>query len=116
MSSDARLPVSGFKGGIFRIHSGPKPRQAEAFVVLGLEQSDAMARSRFDVTINGQPCEQAPDLTDLTTFSGVARAVRFTCPVKALREGFNEVHSRQQPGEPEQKIVWLELQIQPDRN
>ena len=116
MSSDVRLPVSGFKGGTFRIHSGPKPRQAEAFAVLGLEQSDAKARSRFEVTINGQPCAQTPDLTDLTTFSGVARAARFTCPVKALREGFNEIQFRQAPGEPEQKIVWLEFQIQPDRN
>ncbi len=116
MSSDVRLPVSGFKGGTFRIHSGPKPRQAEAFVVLGLEQWDEMARSRFEVTINGQPCVQTLDLTDVTTFSSVARAVRFTCPAKALREGFNGVEFRQQPGEPEQKIVWLELQIQPDRN
>lgn len=113
MSNDVRLPLDGFKGDTFRIHVGPKPKRAEAFIVLGLAASEAMARGRFEVTINGEPCAAVSDLTDLSNFSGVARAARFACPAKALRDAFNEVQFRQLPGEPERKIVWVEMQIVP---
>lgn len=113
ISNDVRLPVDGFKGGTFRIHIGPKPKKAEVFVVMGSAQAETMARSRFEVTINGQSCAAASDLTDLSTLSGVTRAARFACPVKAFRDGYNEIQLRQLPGEPEQNIVWGELQIIP---
>ncbi len=113
MSSEVRLPVDGLKGGTIRLHSGPKPKRAEAYVVLGLAQTDTMARSRFEVTINGQSCATASELADLSTFSGVARGVRFACPTKAIRDGQNEIQFRQLPGEAEQKIVWIELQVVP---
>jgi hypothetical protein len=115
MSNDVRLPVDGFKGGLFRIYIGPKPKQGDVFVVIGLAQSEAMARSRFEVTINGQSCAAVSDLTDLSTFSGVMRAAGFACPVKTLRDGYNEVQFRQRPGEPEQNVVWVEIQILPER-
>lgn len=114
MSNDVRLPVDGFKGGAFRIHIGPKPEQADSFVVVGLAQSDSMARCRLEVTLNGQVCAPASDLDDLSPLSGVARAGRFACPAQSLRGGYNDVQIRQLPGEPEQKIVWVELRIQPN--
>lgn len=113
MSSDAVLPVDGFKGGTFRIFIGPEPRKAEALVVAGLPQADGMAQSKFEVTINGKKGVAASDLTDLSLFSGVARAIRHQCPPDTLRDGYNEIQIKQLPGEPQQKIVWVELRIVP---
>lgn len=113
MSSDIRLPTSGFKGGTFRIHIGPKPRNSASCVIIGLAQSDSAPLSRWEVTVNDRACSAASDLSDLSLLSGVARAARFDCPAKLLREGYNDIRVRQSPGEPEQKIVWIELRIHP---
>jgi hypothetical protein len=113
MSSDVRLPVDGFKGGTFRVHLGPAPRRADAFIVAGLAQAEGMARSKFEITINGNKCAPASDFADLTLFSGVARAVVHKCSEESLRDGYNEIQIKQLPGEPQQKIVWVELRIEP---
>lgn len=113
MSSDVVLPVDGFKGSTFRIYSGSAPKKADAFVVAGLSQADAMAQSKFEITINARKCTAASDLTDLSLFSGVARAVQHQCAAGSLRDGYNEIHIQQLPGEAQQKIVWLELRIVP---
>jgi hypothetical protein len=113
MSSDVVLPLDGFKGGTVRIYSGPAPGQADAAVVAGLSQSEGMARSEFEITINGKGCAPAADLADLSLFSGVARAIQHQCPPGSVSDGYNEIHIRQLPGEPEQRIVWLELRIVP---
>ena len=113
MSSDVVLPVDGFKGGRLRIHIGPAPKKVDAMIVAGLAQSDGMAPSRFEITINGRQCAAAPDLTDLSLFSGVTRAVQHRCSPDSLRDGYNEIQIKQLPGEPQQKIVWMELRIVP---
>ncbi|MHC1769149.1 MAG: hypothetical protein AB9869_33510 [Verrucomicrobiia bacterium] len=113
MSNDVGLPLDGIKGGTFRIHIGPKPKMADAFVVVGLGSADAAVRSRFDVTVNGQACSSAVDLDSLSLLPGVVQAGRFACPADFLRDGYNDVQIRQLPGEPEQKVVWVELRIQP---
>ena len=113
MSSDVMLPVDGFKGGTFRIYIGPASKMADVTIVVGLAQSDSMAQSKFEITINGRKCNPAADLTDLSLFSGVARAVQHLCPLDSLRDGYNEIQIKQLPGEPEQKIVWVELRIVP---
>ena len=112
MSSDVRLPVDGFKGGAFRIHIGPQPKQADSFVVVGMAQSESAVKARFEVTVNGQVCAPASDLRELSCLSGVARGGRFACPSESLRDGYNDVQIRQLPGEPEQKIVWVELRVE----
>jgi len=113
MSSDVVLPVDGLKGGTFRIYSGPTSKKADAFVVAGLAQSNGMAPSKFEISINGNKCNPSPDLTDLSLFSGVARALQHQCSSAALRDGYNEIQIKQLPGAPEQKIVWLELRFAP---
>ena len=113
MSSDVVLPVDGFKGATFRICTGPAPKKADVFVVAGLAQVDGMAQSKFEILINGKTCASASDCTDLSLFSGVARALQQLCPSGSLRDGYNEIQIKQLPGEPEQKIVWVELRIAP---
>jgi hypothetical protein len=53
------------------------------------------------------------DLNDLSLLPGVGRAGRFACPADLLRDGYNDLRIRQLSGEPEQKVVWIELRIQP---
>ena len=113
MSNDAVLPMDGFKGGAARIYIGPEPRNADVMVVVGLAQADGMAQSKFEITLNGKPCMPAADLADLSLFSGVARAVKHQCPPVSARDGYNELHVRQLPGTPQQRITWLELRIEP---
>ena len=113
MSSDVVLPVDGFKGGTFRIYVGRAPKKADAFLVAGLAQSSSMAQSKFEITINGKKSTSSSDLTDLSLFSGSARAIQHLCPAGSLRNGYNEIQIKQLPGEPEQKIVWVELRIVP---
>jgi len=113
MANGVALPLDGFKGGTFRIYSGPEPKKADVFVVAGLAQADGMAESKFEVTINGKACTPAAEFTDLSLFSGVARAVRHQCPPESLHDGYNEIRITQLPGAPEQKIVWVELRIAP---
>ncbi len=74
-SSDVVLPVDRFKGSTFRIYIGPAPKKEDAFAVAGLAQSDGLALSRFEITINGKKCNPAADLTDLPLFLGVAREI-----------------------------------------
>jgi uncharacterized lipoprotein YddW (UPF0748 family) len=113
MSSEVVLPLDGFKGGTVRIYSGPAPKKADATVVAGLSQSEGIAQSKFEITINGNRCTPAADLADLSLFSGIARAVEHQCSPGSVRDGYNEIHIRQLPGEPEQKIAWMELRIVP---
>lgn len=113
MSSDVVLPVDGFKGGTFRIYIGPATKKVDALIVAGIAQADGMGASKFEVTVNGKQCNPAADLTDLSLFSGVARAVQHSCAPNALRDGYNEIQIKQLPGEPEQKVVWVELRIVP---
>jgi hypothetical protein len=113
MPNEAHLPADGFAGGTFRVHIGPKPTDADGYVLVGLAPSESMKRARFKVAVNGADCGPAPDLDDLSLLSGVGRAGRYLCPVEALHEGYNEIRIRQAPGEPEQKVVWIELRIQP---
>jgi len=105
--------VDGFKGGTFRIHSGPASKNADAFVLAGLAQADGMTQSQLEIMVNGKESIPAPDFADLTFFSGVARAVQHRCPLDSLRSGYNEIRIRQPPGQPEQRIVWVELRITP---
>ena len=113
MSSDVRLPVDGSTGGNFRIYSGSKPKKADAFVIAGLAQADGVAQGKFEITINGRKCTPTTDLADLSLFSGVARAMQHQGPSDSLHDGYNEIQIKQLPGEPQQKIVWVEMRITP---
>ena len=45
--------------------------------------------------------------------SGVVRAVQFTCPLDALKDGYTEIHIQQRPEQPEQELIWAEIRIEP---
>ncbi len=113
MSGGVVLPLDGLKGGTIPIYIGPAPKNGKAMVVAGLSQSDGIAQSKFEILVNGKSCAPASDLTDLSLFAGVARALQHQCAPGSVRDGYNEVQIRQHSGQQEQKIVWLELRIVP---
>jgi hypothetical protein len=113
MSSEVRLPMDGFTGGTFRVHSGPAPKKAGVFVIAGLAPAAGARESRFAITINGVEATPASDGADLTLFPDVVRAVQHECPPGTVRAAYNEIRIRQLPGEPQQRIVWVELRIVP---
>lgn len=108
------LPVDGREGGVFQIHIGPKPSSGNVWLIAGLLQRDGLSDAIFHAEING--VEVSP-MEDLDNFEGIggdaARTLRFRCPVKAVRDGYNEIRIRQNPETPSQLIVWIELRIEP---
>lgn len=109
----AALPVEGLQGGSFRIHIGPKPASDNIWIVAGLAKRDGISNAVFRAEINGVDVKIAGDLSDRTDIGGdPARAIRFLCPNRPVRDGFNEVKIVQESGEPQQ-IVWVEIRIEP---
>ena len=113
MSDNAQLPAAGYSGRVFRIYIGPAPQEGAATFLAGLAAGDGVGAATFDVDVNGAACSLAADHAQPGQFPGVARAVQFLCLIPALRDGYNDVHIMQQPGQPEQQIVWAEIRIDP---
>lgn len=116
MSNDAVLPVDGQKGGVFRIYIGPAPEpKGRVLFVAGLAARDGVATAAFETFANDAPCKATEDRANPGQFPGVVRALQFDCPVAAMKPGYNEVRIKQQPGQPEQQVIWAELRIEPAR-
>lgn len=112
--SGAQLPVEARAGGSFRIHVGPKPASGTAWAIAGLAQHDGVAETRLEAQLNGRPLGAAENVAGLAGFGGgTVRAVRFPCPLEALRDGYNELHIRQTDGTAAQQIVWVEIRLEP---
>jgi len=113
MSNGALLPVSGPTDGTFPIYIGPAPKEGRALFVAGLAERDDVAKATFDVSVNAKPCTPVADLENPGQFPGAARAVGFACPLDAVKDGYNDVHIAQQPGQAEQQIISAEIRIEP---
>ena len=72
-----------------------------------------MAGAKFEVLVNDAVCEAVSDLDNPAQFPGAARAVQFTCPTHALKDGYNTASIRQTNERPDQQIIWAELRIEP---
>lgn len=113
VSAGGQLPIKGPVGGTLKIYTGPVPQSGKIVFLAGLSKHEGFALATFDVALNGQACEPIDDDKDLRRYAGVARAVRFRCPRSALRQGYNAVKVVQTPGQREARIVWAEIQIDP---
>ncbi len=110
----AVLPAEGPEGREFRIHIGRAPAFGRVELIVGLAQRDGVSTAAFHVEINGVEAPSADDLQETTDLGGdPARAVRFLCPPPTVRDGYNTVRIVQTPGQPPQRIVWVELRIDP---
>jgi len=113
-ADNVRLPVEGPAGSAFRIHIGPASTSGRVELIVGLARREGLSDATFHAELNGTAAEAADDLDETTGLGGdAARAVRFTCPPMAVRDGYNTVHIQQSPGAPAQSLVWVELRIAP---
>ncbi|MEA3365050.1 MAG: hypothetical protein U9Q79_05365, partial [Candidatus Hydrogenedentes bacterium] len=74
---------------------------------------DGAETASFDSTVNGQRCNPIDDAAEPGQYPGVVRAVRFACPLNALKDGYNEVRIQQHAEHLEQQIIWAEIRIEP---
>jgi catechol 2,3-dioxygenase-like lactoylglutathione lyase family enzyme len=112
--SGAQLPIDARAGGSFRIHIGSPPQSGKAWASIGLAQRDGVAAANFEGQLNDRKLETAENVAELRGFGGgTVRAVRFPCPLDALRNGYNEVKIRQSDGAAAQQIVWVEIRMDP---
>ena len=112
--NDAVLPVDGPKDAELRIHIGPAPSSGSVRAVLGLAKRKDIEAATFAVTVNGEKASAAGDLEALAGIGGGAtRVLQFACPLTALRDGLNTLRVSQLPGAEPQRLVWVELRLEP---
>jgi len=110
----AQLPVDATAGETFRIHIGPKPESGEVWAVVGLAQRDGVAEARLEASLNDRALRAAENMADLQRLGGgTVRAVRFPCPLDAVKDGYNELSIAQVAGSKAQQIVWVEMRLHP---
>jgi len=110
----AQLPVDARDGGNFRIHVGPRPDSGKVWAIAGLAQRDGVAQAKFEATLNGRALDAAENVEKPRGFGGsTVRAVRFPCPLDAVKDGYNELNIRQVAGSTAQSIVWVEVRVEP---
>jgi hypothetical protein len=113
-SRDIALPITGKDGGTCRVAIGPAPTTGKAWVIAGLAASKTVEQAAFQVTVNGQAAGAADDFTQLGQLGGGSkRALRFAVPLAALRSGHNEIRLLPAPGSEAEKVVWVEMRIEP---
>ena len=98
----------------FRIYAGPIPDSGTATLLVGLAAADGVAGTALKVSLDGTVCSAAADLTDTSRMAGVARALRFDCPLAALKPGYNTFTVGPDSGADDQQIVWGELRFDPE--
>jgi len=108
--NDVQLPADARAGKSFRIHAGPKPESGKCWAIAGLAQRDGVAEARLEAALNGRALEAAENVANPKEFGGgTARAVRFPCPLDAVKDGYNQLNIRQVGGTAAQQIVWVEI-------
>ncbi|MDR1120464.1 MAG: hypothetical protein LBM08_06060 [Dysgonamonadaceae bacterium] len=75
---------------------------------------ESVKEAVLSATLNGKNTQPVAD-AELERFSkNEVRALQFDCPLGAAKDGTNNIVVSQSSGTP-QKIVWVELRIEPDR-
>ena len=112
--SGVQLPANARDGRDFRVHVGPKPESGKVWAIAGLAQRDGVAGASFEASLNGRVLGAAENVTNLQGFGGgTVRAVRFPCPLDAVKDGYNTLYVRQVDGSVAQQLVWIEIRMEP---
>jgi len=110
----AQLPADARGEGSFRIHVGPGPDSGKVWAIAGLAQRDGVAEACFEAALDGRRLGAAENVENLQGFGGgTVRAVRFACPLDAVKGGYNKLCLRQVDGSVAGRIVWVEIRLEP---
>jgi hypothetical protein len=113
VNSHVQLPKTSGSEVTFTIPLGLKPVTGKLWLILGLATNESVKEAVLSATLNGKNTKPVDD-AELKGLSGdVVRALRFDCPLDTAKDGTNNVTVVQNSGTP-QKIVWVELKIEPD--
>jgi hypothetical protein len=113
--SGVQLPRDAGDGASFRVHVGPKPKSGKVWAVAGLAARNGVAEARFEASLNGQALGAAENVANPQGLGGGAvRAIRFACPLDAVKDGYNQIRIGQVDGSVAQQIVWLEIRVEPE--
>jgi len=113
MSSGAQLPANPVHSPEFKMHIGPAPKEGQVIFLTALAEKTGVSEIKLEATLNGESCTPLPDAESAEAYPGAVRAVRFECPLAAVKDGYNTVRVTTAAGEPDQELVWAELQIRP---
>ncbi len=105
----AVLPATGPEAS-FTINIGPRPEKGVVTFHIGLGNGEGVDSATYTAIVNGTPCGASSDRENPGTFPGAVRALSFTCPPDAVRDGANSVVVTQPEG---QQIVWAEFRVDP---
>ncbi len=114
LSMNTQLPADARAGKSFRVHIGPRPKTGRAWIIAGLAKRDRVADARFVASVNGHKIKPTSDLANTKLIGGdAARAVRFDCPLGALKTGYNQITLKQATDTSSQQFVWVEVRLSP---
>ena len=111
--SGAQLPANPVHSPEFTLHIGPAPKQGQVLFLAAMSDKAGVAEAEMEVTLNGATCTPLPDAASVEGYPGAVRAVRFECPLAAVKDGYNAVRISTTPEGTDQELVWAELQIRP---
>jgi len=112
--NDAQLPADARAGKSLRMYIGPKPDFGKVWAIVGLARRNGVAELRLEASLNGRVLAAGEDLANPQGLGGGAvRAVRFPCPLDAVRDGYNQLSFHQRDGAAAGRIVWVELRVDP---
>ncbi len=110
----AQLPAATRGGAKFQVHIGPRPTSGKVWAIVGLARQDGVRTAEFRATLNGRPLAASEEVKDLSPFGGgPVRAIRFACPRQAASAGYNKLDVQQVDHRADQKIVWVEIDVEP---
>ncbi len=110
----AQLPADARAGASFRIYVGPRPESGKVWAIAGLAQREGIGEARFEASLNGRALGAGENIESPQGFGGgTFRAIRFPCPLDAVKDAYNVLQIRQTYGSVSQQIVWVELRIEP---
>jgi hypothetical protein len=114
MNRHIQLPKTLNSEAKFTVPIGQKPVTGTLRLIVGLSNTEGVKEAVLSATLNGKNTQPVAD-AELEGFSrNEVRALQFDCPLDTAKDGTNTVTVNQKSGTP-QKIVWVELRIEPDR-
>ena len=109
-----QLPAEARNGRDFCVYVGPKPKSGKVWAIAGLAKRDGVAEAQFEAWLNDRALSAAENVVNWQGFGGgTVRAIRFPCPLDAVKDGYNKLHIGQIGDSTAQQIVWVEIRVEP---
>lgn len=114
LNEEKQFPKTLNEPSDFTVQFGWKPEQkGKLFVTAAFFNGEGLQEAEFSVKLNGVEALSAENLPKPAKFGNLKRAVRFSVPFSAVKEGLNTVTLSMKSGKV-QKAGWVELEYVPE--